>query len=55
MGEFVKMKKPIVFELKRSKGQQRPKVNNLGEISKMLNFHPIVLKFEEDLQFRSLN
>ena len=31
------------------------KVNNLGEISEILNFHPIHLKFEEDLYFRSLN
>ena len=39
----------------RSKGQHRPKVNNLGEISKILSFHPIDLKFEEDLYFMSMN
>ena len=43
----------------RSKGQHGPKgqhgVNNLGGISKILNFHPIDLKFEEDLYFTSLN
>ena len=32
-----------------------PKVNNLGGISKILNFHPIDLKFEKDIYFRSLN
>ena len=37
------------------KGQHRPKVINLGGISKTLNFHPIHLKFEEDLHIRSLN
>ena len=31
------------------------KVNNWYEISKILNFQPIDLKFEEDLYFRSLN
>ena len=31
------------------KGQHRPKVNNLVGVSKILNFHPIDLKFEEDL------
>ena len=31
------------------KGQHRPKVNNLGEISKFLTFHLIDLKFEEDI------
>ena len=55
MVEFVIRKKPIVFEVKRSKDQHRLKVNNLGEISKILNFHPIDLKFEEDLYFRSRN
>ena len=55
MVEFVIRKKPIVFEVKRSKGQHRPKVNSLGEISKILNFHPIDLKFEEDIYFMSLN
>ena len=49
--EFVMRKKPIVL---RSKGQQRPKVNNIGEVSKILKFHPIDLKFEEDLYFRSM-
>ena len=39
----------------RSKGQHRPKVNNWGGISKILNFHPIDLKFEEDLHIWSLN
>ena len=46
--EFVIRKKSIVFEVKRSKGQHKQKVNNLGGISKILNFHPIDLKFEED-------
>ena len=55
MVEFVIRKKSVVFEIKRSKGQHRPKVNNLGGISKILNFHPIDLKFEKDLYFRSLN
>ena len=52
MVEFVICKKHIVFEVKRStqaKGQQ------LCQISKILNFHPIDLKFEQDLQIRSLN
>ena len=30
-------------------------VNNFGEISKILNFHLIDLKFDKDLYFRSLN
>ena len=55
MVEFVIRKKPIVFEFKRSKGQHRPKGNKLAKISKILNFHPIDLKFEQDLYFRSLN
>ena len=29
-------------------GQPRPKVNILGEISKILNFYPIDLKYEKD-------
>ena len=32
-----------------------PKVNIYGGISKNLNFHLIDLKFEEDLQIRSLS
>ena len=28
---------------------------NIGRISKIVNFHPIDLKFEEDLYFTSLN
>ena len=52
MVEFVIWKKQIVFEVKRS---ARPKVNNFGGISKILNFHQNDLKFEEDLYFRSLN
>ena len=36
IGEFVIRRKPIVFEVKRSKGQHWPKVNNFGEISKIL-------------------
>jgi len=28
---------------------------NIGQISKIVNFYPIDLKFEEDLHFRSLN
>ena len=55
MVEFGIVKKPIVFEVKRSNGQRRPKVNNFSEISKVLNFHPIDLKFEEDIYFMSLN
>ena len=55
MVEFVRRKKPIVFEVKRSQGQHSPKVNNFGVIYKILNFHPIDLKFEEDLYLRSLN
>ena len=39
----------------RPKGQHRPMVNNFGEISEILNFHPIDLKFEVDLHVRSLN
>ena len=38
-----------------SKGQHRPKVNNLGAVSKIINFHPIDLKFEQDLHFRWMN
>ena len=38
----------------RSKGQHRLKVNNLSGISKILNFHPTDVKFEEDIYFRSL-
>ena len=49
MVEFVIRKEPFVFEVKSSKGQHRSKVNNLGEISKFLNFHPIDLKFEDDI------
>ena len=49
MVEFVIRKKPVVIEVKRST------VNNLGDISKILNFHPIDLTFEEDFYFRSLN
>ena len=41
---------PIIFNVKI--GQ---KVNNLGEVSKILNFHPIDLKFEEELHIWSLN
>ena len=37
------------------KGQHRPKVNDLGAISKIVTFHLINLKFEEDLYFGSLN
>ena len=55
MVEFVIRKNLIVFEVKRAKGQHRPKVNNFGEFSKILDFHPIDLKFEENLYFRSLN
>ena len=55
MVEFVISKKPIAFEVKTSKRQHRPKVNNWGEISKILNFHPIDLKFEEYLYIWSLN
>jgi len=53
--EFVIRKKRIVFEVKRSQGQHRPKVNNLVVISKILNLHPINLKFEKELYCRSLN
>ena len=45
MVEYVIRKKTIVFEVKRSKAQHRSKVNNLGEISKILKLHPIHLKF----------
>ena len=55
MIEFVIRKKPIVFEVKSSKGKHRPKVNNFGEISKFLNFNLMDLKFVEDLDFRSLS
>ena len=55
MVEFVIRKKSTVFEVKMSKGQHRPNVNNFGEISKILNFHPIDLKFEEDIYVGSLN
>ena len=37
------------------KGKNRPKVNNYGGISKILNFQPIDLIFEEDLHISSLN
>ena len=47
MVEFGIRKKPIVIEVKRS----TTKVVFL----KILNFHPIDLKFEEDLYFRSRN
>ena len=40
----------IIFEV--SIGQ---KVNMLSAVSKILNFHPIDLKFEEGFQIRSLN
>ena len=47
---------PIIFEVNiGQKVQHWPKVNNLGEISEILIFHPIDLKFEEDIYFRSLN
>ena len=52
MVEFVIWKKQIVFEVKRS---ARPKVNNFGGISKILNFHQNDLKFEKILYFSSLN
>ena len=35
--------------------QHRPKANNFGDISKILNFHPIDLKCEDHLHIRSLN
>ena len=40
---------PIIFEV--SIGQK----DNKGRISEIVNFHPIDLKFEENLYFRSLN
>ena len=43
--EFVIRKKPVVFEVKRSTWPN----------SKIVNFHPIHLMFEEDLHYRSLN
>ena len=52
MVEFEISKKPIVL---RSKVQHRPKVNNFGAISKILNFHPIDLKFEQGFHISSLN
>ena len=36
-------------------GQHRTKVNNKGGISKILNFHPIDWKFEEELYIWSMN
>ena len=44
--EVVSTEKPIDFEVK---GHQ------FCQISKILNFHPIDLKFEEDLHIRSVN
>ena len=38
-----------------SKGQHRPKVNNFGWIPKIVNFHSIDLKFEEELQIWVFN
>ena len=57
MVEFIIRKKPIVFEVNMDgpNGQNRPKVDKLGDFSKILNFHPINLKFEEDLYFRLMN
>ena len=51
----IEVNRPIIFEVNRPKGQYRPKVNNFGGISKILNFHPNDLKFKEDLHIRSLN
>ena len=45
MVEFDVSRKPVVFEIKRTKSQHQPKVNNFGEISKILNFHLTDLKF----------
>ena len=56
MPELVVRQTPIYFfEVKRSKGHHRPKVNNFFQISKILNFHLINFKFEDDLHIRSLN
>jgi len=52
MVECVRWKKPIIFEIKRSTSA---KVNNLGDTSKILNFHLIDLKFEKDLYITLLN
>ena len=55
MAEFVIRKKTIVFEVNIDQKVNIGQRSTTGEISKILNFHPIDLKFEEDLYFTSLN
>jgi len=52
MVEFVRSKKPIVYL--GEKGQKSSKGQQICRISKILNFNPINLKFEEHLHIRFL-
>ena len=53
--QLIEFNQQLFFSQNWPKGQHRPKVNNFGEISKFLNFHPIDLKFEEHFHISSLN
>ena len=56
MVEFVTSNKPIVFEVNiDQKVNTVPRSTTKVVFLKILNFHPIDLKFEEDLHIRSLN